>query len=108
MIKTIPKDKTIMILAIATAFLAGSAITSVMSEFEAEAKEKASIEDVLAAVIEGFGSTGNDHGVIEGKVDAVTSSTGNDHGVIIGKVDTVDGKADGIKSVVDTIDAKVP
>ena len=132
MTKTITTDKTILVLAFAVTFLAGAAVFSSISDYEVEAKPKpkdpdcnpicppifkpmnATLFEILAQMndlkdeLDVIKSTGNDHGVILDDLQ----STGNDHGVILGDLQTtvssIDGKADGIKSVVDTIDAKVP
>ncbi len=121
--------KTIMILAFAATFIAGAAVFGVFSDYEAEAKPKdpkpptippifkpinATLFEIqlqladLKEDTDALKSTGNDHGVILDDLQ----STGNDHGVILGDLQTtvssIEGKADGIKSVVDTIDAKVP
>ncbi len=116
MTKTITTDKTIIVLAFAFTFLAGAAVFSSISDYEVEAKPKdpdcnpicppifkpmnATLFEILAQMDD-----------LQDDLDAI-KSTGNDHGVILGDLQTtvgsIDGKADGIKSVVDTIDAKVP
>jgi len=129
--------KTIVILAIVAAFMVGTSMSFVVPNFEAEAKNEKEkpglgtspgLEEVLAKLDElkedtdAIKSTGNDHGIILGDLSSTGNdhgvilddlqSTGNDHGIILGDLQTtvssIDGKADGIKSVVDTIDAKVP
>ena len=118
MTKTITKDKTLLVLAFAATFMAGAAVFGTFSDYEAEAKPKprcppdctdippilkpmnATLFEILAQMDD-----------LQDDLDAI-KSTGNDHGIILGDLQTtvgsIDGKADGIKSVVDTIDAKVP
>ncbi len=117
MTETITKDKTLLVLAFAATFLAGAAIFGAISDYEAEAKPKKKcppdciIEPILkpmnATLFEILAQMDD----LQDDVDAI-KSTGNDHGIILGDLQTtvgsIDGKADGIKSVVDTIDAKVP
>ncbi len=116
MTKTITTDKTILVLAFAVTFLAGAAVFGIFSDYEAEAKPKCSPQPCLPEPI--FKPMNRTLTLIQLQLDELKEdtdaikSTGNDHGVILGDLQTtvgsIDGKADGIKSVVDTIDAKVP
>ncbi len=107
-----------MILAIAAAFMVGTTMSFVVSDFEAEAKPKPKDPDcdpicppifkpINATLFEILAQMDD----LQDELDVI-KSTGNDHGVILNDlqttIDAVDSKADGIKSVVDTIDAKVP
>jgi len=116
MTKTITTDKTILVLAFAVTFLAGAAVFETFSDYEAEAKpKKKDCDPICDPIFKPINFTLFEIKAqvedLQDELDAI-KSTGNDHGVILGDLQTtvgsIDGKADGIKSVVDTIDAKVP
>jgi len=117
-------NKTITIGLVALAFVAGSIMTGTM----ADAAKGNPFQEVLDAIagletsVDGIDTSGL---ATQSSVDDISTaldnlqsdvddikSTGNDHGIILGDLQTtvgsIDGKADGIKSVVDTIDAKSP
>ncbi len=108
MTKTITQDKTILVLAFAATFIAGAAVFGIFSDYEAEAKPKDPKPPFIDPILKPINATLAEIQLqldeLKEDTDAI-KSTGNDHGVILGDLDT---KADGIKSVVDTIDAKVP
>jgi len=87
--------KTIMIVAIATAFIAGSALTSIMSDFQAEAKEKATLDDVLnslSVIDDGVTDIKSTLDFVDGTVNDIkttTDDTNNDVGIIDGNVDDI-------------------
>jgi len=118
MTKTITTDKTILVLAFAVTFLAGAAVFGSISDYEVEAKPKPrcppdcpSLPPILKPINATLFEIQAQMDDMQDELDVI-KSTGNDHGVILGDLQTtvssIDGKADGIKSVVDTIDAKVP
>ena len=94
--------KTILILAIAAAFLIGTSMSFVVSNFEAEAKK----EDKGIGIPPGIGTSPNDKilaklAELKGDVELL-QATGNDHGVILGdlevKVNTIEGNTNDLKT----------
>ncbi len=108
MTKTITKDKTILVLAFVATFMAGATEFGVISDYEAEAKPKDPKPPFIDPIFKPINATLAEIQLqlaeLKEDTDAI-KSTGNDHGVILGGLETT---ADGIKLVVDTIDAKVP
>jgi len=102
--KTIIHDKQMLFLALVVAFFVGASITGVFFDFDAEAKPKEDlppvfepINEILIEILQEVRESNDD-------LDAVTAQ----HVILRAEISVIDGKADGIKSVVDTIDAVVP
>ena len=104
MTETITKDKTLLVLAFAVTFLAGAAVFEAFSDYEAEAKPKEGLPPVFEPINDRLLEILREVREINDLDDAIHAQ----NNIIIADISVIDGKADGIKSVVDTIDAKVP